>query len=31
MIAVAANRSGVHPLYTFDRRAAQVEGVVLAG
>ena len=29
MIAAAANRSGAHPLYTFDRRAAQMEGVEL--
>ncbi|MDE0332696.1 MAG: type II toxin-antitoxin system VapC family toxin [Nitrospinae bacterium] len=29
MIAAAANRRGAHPLYTFDRRAAQVEGVEL--
>ncbi len=31
MIAAAANRSGAHPLYTFDRRAAQIEGVELVG
>ena len=31
MIAAAANRSGAHPLYTFDRRAAQMEGVELVG
>ena len=31
MIAAAANRSGAHPLYTFDRRATQLEGVVLVG
>ncbi len=29
MIAAAARRSGAHPLYTFDRRAAQLEGVEL--
>ena len=29
MIASAANRSGASPLYTFDRRAAQLEGVEL--
>lgn len=29
MIAAAANRSGAHPLYTFDRRAAQMEGLEL--
>ena len=26
MIAAAARRSGAQPLYTFDRRAAQLEG-----
>ncbi len=31
MIAAAANRRGAHPLYTFDRQAAQIEGVVLVG
>ena len=31
MIAAAANRSGASPLYTFDRRAAQMEGAVLVG
>ncbi len=30
MIAAAANRRGALPLYTFDRGAAQMEGVVLA-
>ena len=29
MIAAAANRRGASPLYTFDRRAAQMEGVEL--
>ena len=29
MIAAAANRCGAHPLYTFDRQAAQLEGAVL--
>jgi len=29
MILAAAERSGVHPLYTFDQRAAQLEGVKL--
>ena len=29
MIAAAAKRRGANPLYTFDRRAAQLEGVVL--
>ena len=28
MIAAAANRRGAAPLYTFDRRAAQMEGAV---
>ncbi|MCY3824886.1 MAG: type II toxin-antitoxin system VapC family toxin [Nitrospinae bacterium] len=31
MIAAAANRRGAYPLYTFDRRAAQMEGVELLG
>ena len=31
MIAAAANRNGAHPLYTFDRRAAQMERVELVG
>lgn len=29
MIATAANRRGAYPLYTFDRRAAQMEGMEL--
>ena len=29
MIAAAARRSGAQPLYTFDRRASQLEGVDL--
>ena len=29
MIAAAAKRSGAYPLYTFDRRAAQLEGAEL--
>ena len=29
MIAAAAKRRGANPLYTFDRRAAQLEGAVL--
>ena len=29
MIAAAARRSGAHPLYTFDRRAAELEGAEL--
>ena len=29
MIAAAAERSGAFPLYTFDRRAARLEGVEL--
>ena len=29
MIAAAAMRRGANPLYTFDRRAAQLEGAVL--
>ena len=29
MIAAAARRSGAEPLYTFDRKLAQVEGVAL--
>ena len=29
MIATAASRRGAYPLYTFDRRAAQMEGVEL--
>ena len=31
MIAAAANRRGASPLYTFDRQAAQMEGVELVG
>lgn len=31
MIAAAADRRGASPLYTFDRRAAQMEGVALVG
>ncbi len=29
MIVAAAERSGARPLYTFDRKAAQLEGVTL--
>ena len=29
MISGAARRSGAHPLYTFDKKAARLEGVVL--
>ncbi len=29
MILAAAERSGANPLYTFDREASQLEGVVL--
>ena len=29
MILAAAERSGAHPLYTFDQKAAQLEGVSL--
>ena len=29
MIAAAARRSGAHPLYTFDRRVAQLKGAEL--
>ena len=29
MILAAAERSGAHPLYTFDQRAAHLEGVKL--
>lgn len=29
MIASAAERSGASPLYTFDRKAAQIEGMAL--
>ena len=29
MIAAAAERSGASPLYTFDRKAAQLEGIAL--
>ena len=29
MIVAAAKRRGANPLYTFDRQAAQLEGVVL--
>ena len=29
MIAAAAERSGAFPLYTFDRKAAQIEGTAL--
>ncbi len=29
MIAAAARRAGAHPLYTFDRRAAELEGAEL--
>ena len=29
MILAAAERSGAHPLYTFDQKAARLEGVVL--
>ena len=29
MILAAAERSGANPLYTFDRKASQLEGVVL--
>ena len=29
MIAAAARRDGAYPLYTFDRQAAQLDGVVL--
>ena len=29
MIAAAAERSGASPLYTFDRKAAQIEGTAL--
>ena len=29
MIAAAAKRTGAYPLYTFDRQAAQLDGVVL--
>ena len=31
MIAAAAERSGASPLYTFDRKAAQLEGTALLG
>ena len=29
MILAAAERSGAHPLYTFDQKAARLEGVAL--
>ena len=29
MIAAVAERSGASPLYTFDRKAAQLEGTAL--
>ena len=29
MILAAAERSGAHPLYTFDQKAARLEGVTL--
>ena len=29
MIAAAAERAGAYPLYTFDRRASQIDGTVL--
>ncbi len=29
MILAAAKRSGAHPLYTFDRKAARLEGATL--
>ena len=29
MILAAAKRSGAHPLYTFDRKAARLEGAAL--
>lgn len=29
MISGAARRSGAHPLYTFDKKAARLEGAVL--
>ncbi len=29
MVLAAAERSGAHPLYTFDKKAAQLEGVSL--
>jgi hypothetical protein len=29
MILAAAERTGAHPLYTFDQKAAQLEGVML--
>ena len=31
MIAAAAERSGASPLYTFDRKAPQLEGAALLG
>ncbi len=31
MLAAAANRRGVSPLYTFDRRVAQMAGAELLG
>ena len=29
MVLAAARRSGAHPVYTFDRKAARLEGVML--
>lgn len=31
MVLAAARRSGAHPVYTFDRKAARLEGVTLLG